>query len=150
MLELINIVGVRMSEFRELTNIINRFTAEREWETFHSPKNLAMALSVEASELVEHFQWLTEEESRNLDAEKLSEVADEIADVQWYLLRIADQLSIDIPTAAKAKMIKMAPSIPWRWQKETLKNTTAIRMSETTSHLSKGWLWRSSIASEGN
>ena len=95
-----------MSEFRELTNIINRFTAEREWETFHSPKNLAMALSVEASELVEHFQWLTEEESRNLDAEKLSEVADEIADVQWYLLRIADQLSIDIPTAAKAQMIK--------------------------------------------
>jgi len=112
MLELINIVGVRMSEFRELTNIINRFTAEREWETFHSPKNLAMALSVEASELVEHFQWLTEEESRNLDAEKLSEVADEIADVQWYLLRIADQLSIDIPTAAKAKMIKNSTKYP--------------------------------------
>jgi NTP pyrophosphatase (non-canonical NTP hydrolase) len=112
MLELINIVGVRMSEFRELTNIINRFTAEREWETFHSPKNLAMALSVEASELVEHFQWLTEEESRNLDAEKLSEVADEIADVQWYLLRIADQLSIDIPTAAKAKMIKNGTKYP--------------------------------------
>ena len=95
-----------MSEFRELTNIINRFTAEREWETFHSPKNLAMALSVEASELVEHFQWLTEEESRNLDAEKLSE------DVQWYLLRIADQLSIDIPAAAKAKMIKNSTKYP--------------------------------------
>tara|TARA_B100000497_G_scaffold40031_1_gene46634 strand:- start:2430 stop:2786 length:357 start_codon:yes stop_codon:yes gene_type:complete len=101
-----------MSEFRELTNIINRFTAEREWETFHSPKNLAMALSVEASELVEHFQWLTEEESRNLDAKKLSEVADEIADVQWYLLRIADQLGIDIPAAAKAKMIKNGTKYP--------------------------------------
>ncbi len=101
-----------MSEFRELTKIINSFTAEREWETFHSPKNLAMALSVEASELVEHFQWLTEEESRNLNAKKLSEVADEIADVQWYLLRIADQLNIDIPTAAKAKMVKNGIKYP--------------------------------------
>ena len=101
-----------MSEFRELTEIINRFTEERDWGTFHSPKNLAMALSVEASELVEHFQWLTEDESRNLDAKKLSEVADEIADVQWYLLRIADQLGIDIPTAAKAKMEKNADKYP--------------------------------------
>ena len=95
-----------MPEFQELTEIINQFTEEREWGRFHSPKNLAMALSVEAAELVEHFQWLTEDESKNLDNDTLAEVADEIADVQWYLLRIADQLGVDIPTVAKAKMEK--------------------------------------------
>jgi NTP pyrophosphatase (non-canonical NTP hydrolase) len=101
-----------MSEFHELTEIINEFTEEREWGAFHSPKNLAMALSVESSELLEHFQWLTEEESRNLDAKTLSEVADEIADVQWYLLRIANQLGIDIPTAARGKMEKNRVKYP--------------------------------------
>ena len=65
-----------------------------------------MALSVESAELLELFQWMTEDESKNLDTKTLSEVADEIADVQWYLLRIADQLGIDIPTAAKQKMEK--------------------------------------------
>ena len=95
-----------MSEFHELTEIINEFTKEREWGAFHSPKNLAMALSVESAELLELFQWMTEDESKNLDTKTLSEVADEIADVQWYLLRIADQLGIDIPTAAKQKMEK--------------------------------------------
>ena len=101
-----------MSEFQELTEIINKFAKEREWGEFHSPKNLAMALSVEASELMEHFQWLTEEESKNLDASALAEVADEIADVQWYLLRLANQLGIDIPIAAKAKMEKNRVKYP--------------------------------------
>jgi len=95
-----------MSEFKELTQIINQFAKEREWGAFHSPKNLAMALSVEVAELMEHFQWLTEDQSRNLDASTLAEVADEIADVQWYLLRLANQLGVDIPTAARGKMEK--------------------------------------------
>ena len=101
-----------MSEFQELTQIINQFAKERDWDAFHSPKNLAMALSVEVSELMEHFQWLTEDESKSLDASALAEVADEIADVQWYLLRMANQLGIDIPTAARAKMKKNRVKYP--------------------------------------
>jgi NTP pyrophosphatase (non-canonical NTP hydrolase) len=84
---------------------IRQFAAEREWDQFHSPKNLAMALSVEASELVEEFQWLTEEQSRNLDAERRERVRLEAADVFIYLLRIADKLGIDLVAAAADKMV---------------------------------------------
>src|SRR5215203_1430373 len=65
----------------DLRNAINAFIRERDWEQFHSPKNLAMALSVEVAEVVEHFQWLTEEDSKNLPPEKLAEVREEIGDV---------------------------------------------------------------------
>ncbi len=68
-----------------LKRAIRQFVSERDWEQFHSPKNLAMALSVEVSEVVEHFQWLTQEQSRNLPPEKLREVAQEIGDVMIYL-----------------------------------------------------------------
>jgi dCTP diphosphatase len=77
----------------ELRTAIGEFIAERDWEQFHSPKNLAMALSVEASEIVEHFQWLTEEQSRNLPPEKLVEVREEIGDVMIYLVELADKLT---------------------------------------------------------
>ncbi len=69
-----------------LRSAIKRFVSERDWEQFHSPKNLAMALSVEVSEIVEHFQWLTREQSRNLPPEKVREVAQEIGDVMIYLV----------------------------------------------------------------
>lgn len=80
------------------------FAEERDWNQYHSPKNLAMALSVEASELVEHFQWLTEEQSAESDAGKRAAIASEIADVQIYLLRLADKLGIDIEAAVESKM----------------------------------------------
>ena len=85
-----------------LTQALRRFAAERDWEQFHSPKNLAAALTVEAAELLEHFQWLTEEQSRNLPADKRAAVSHEIADVLLYLLQIADKLQIDVVAAANA------------------------------------------------
>ena len=88
----------------QLKIALRNFAAERDWDQFHSPKNLSMALSVEAAELLEHFQWLTEEQSRSLPSEVRALVAREIADVQIYLVRLADKLDIDIHTAVDAKM----------------------------------------------
>ena len=88
----------------DLRDAIKAFIEERDWEQFHSPKNLAMALSVEVAEIVEHFQWLTEEQSRNLPPEKLAEVRQEIGDVMIYLTELADKLGVDSVEAAKAKL----------------------------------------------
>ena len=90
----------------ELTVALNEFAKERAWERFHSPKNLAMALSVEAAELLEHFQWLTESESRRLGRSKIYEIAEEMADVQIYLLMLADKLQVDLVSAVRAKIEK--------------------------------------------
>ncbi len=89
---------------KELTKKIRAFAQNRDWDQFHSPKNLAMALSVEVSEVVEHFQWLTQEESNRLDAEKLKQIREEIGDVMIYLARLADRLGIDPVQAAEEKM----------------------------------------------
>ena len=95
-----------MSEaLRALQQRVAAFAAERDWEPFHSPKNLAMALSVEAAELVEEFQWLTEAESKALDAERRERVRLELADVFIYLLRLADRLDVDLMRAADDKMV---------------------------------------------
>jgi NTP pyrophosphatase (non-canonical NTP hydrolase) len=95
-----------MSEaLRALQQRVAAFAAARDWEPFHSPKNLAMALSVEASELVEEFQWLTEEQSRALDPERRERVRLELADVFIYLLRIADKLGVDLVAAATDKIV---------------------------------------------
>jgi dCTP diphosphatase len=88
----------------DLRSTISAFIQERDWEQFHSPKNLAMALSVEVAEIVEHFQWLTEEESRNLPPEKLAKIREEIGDVMIYLTEFADKLAIDPVEAAKSKV----------------------------------------------
>jgi NTP pyrophosphatase (non-canonical NTP hydrolase) len=80
------------------------FAAARDWDQFHTPKNLAMALIAEAAELVEHFQWLTPEQSRQLPAEKLEAVGQELADVLIYLVRLADKLGVDLMKAAGSKM----------------------------------------------
>ncbi len=87
-----------------LTEALRRFAAERAWEPFHSPKNLAAALSVEAAELLEHFQWLTEDQSRHLTADQRAAVAHEAADVFLYLLQLADKLQIDLAQAAWEKL----------------------------------------------
>ena len=89
---------------KDLSSAIRKFIDERDWEQFHSPKNLAMALSVEASEIVEHFQWLTEEQSRNLSSAKLADVREEIGDVMIYLTELAEKLGIDPVEAAKVKL----------------------------------------------
>ena len=88
----------------ELQNRIRAFAEERDWQQFHSPKNLAMALSVEAAELLEHFQWLSEEQSSELPEETRHAVALEMADVLIYLCRLADRLDIDLLAAAGEKM----------------------------------------------
>ena len=88
----------------DLRDAIMVFIEERDWEQFHSPKNLAMALSVEASEIVEHFQWLTEEQSQNLPPEKLAEVREEIGDVMIYLAELAEKLGVDPMEAAREKL----------------------------------------------
>lgn len=80
------------------------FAAARDWDQFHSPKNLAMALSVEAAELVEEFQWLTEAQSKNLDADRRERVRLELADVFIYVLRPADKLGVDLASAADDKI----------------------------------------------
>ena len=83
---------------------LRRFAEERDWDQFHSPKNLSMALVVETAELVEHFQWLTEKQSRQLDSKRLAEVEDELADILIYLVRIADKLDVDLVGAAEKKL----------------------------------------------
>ena len=93
---------------------LRHFVAERDWDQFHNPKNLVMALSVEAGELVEHFQWLTEEQSRTLPPAKTAEVADELADVLIYLVRIADKLGVDLFAAANAKIDRNETKYPAR------------------------------------
>ena len=96
----------------DLVNRLRKFADERDWEQFHSPKNLSMALAVEVAELMEHFQWLTEEQSRNLDQKTLARVKEEIGDIQIYLVRLADQLGIDPLLAAKEKLLKNVEKYP--------------------------------------
>jgi NTP pyrophosphatase (non-canonical NTP hydrolase) len=92
-----------MRDLAELKERLRIFVAERDWGQFHSPKNLAMALSVEASELVELFQWLTEVQSAAADEKLRRRAAEELADVLWFLVRIADVLDIDLLQAAESK-----------------------------------------------
>jgi dCTP diphosphatase len=88
----------------ELINELREFAKERDWEQFHSPKNLAMALSVEVAEIVEIFQWLTQEESKNLSQEKVEKVKQEIGDVMIFLTNLADKFGIDPLDAAREKI----------------------------------------------
>lgn len=97
---------------QELLQKIIEFREERGWGQFHSPKNLAMALIVEAGELAEHFQWLTQEESQNLSEKKKMIIKDEIGDVLIYLVNLADQLEIDPMQAAWDKLEKNRQKYP--------------------------------------
>ena len=88
----------------DLTSKLKDFAVQRDWEQFHSPKNLSMALSGEAGELLEHFQWLTEQQSLAISDEKKQEVAHEMADILIYLLRLSERLDIDLIDAVYSKM----------------------------------------------
>lgn len=100
------------TDLQSLTQSLRDFAKARDWEQFHSPKNLAAALSVEAAELLEHFQWLTEEQSRNLPALAKAEVGAEAADVLLYLLQLCDKLEIDLMAAARKKLIVNGEKYP--------------------------------------
>ena len=92
----------------ELRELIRKFVEERDWRQFHAPKNLSMSLAIEAAELMEHFQWISEEKSRETaeNPAQLAEVSDELADVLCYALAMANQLNLDLSTAIRCKMIK--------------------------------------------
>ncbi len=93
-----------MTDIDTLRDQLRTFAAERDWDQFHSPKNLASALAVEAAELLEKFQWLTEAQSQQLPPDALEDVRQEVADVLLYLIRISDKLGIDLVAAAQAKI----------------------------------------------
>jgi dCTP diphosphatase len=97
-----------------LRDAMRQFVAERDWEQFHSPKNLVMGLSVEAAELMEHFLWEDTEASRRVidDPSRLGEVADEMADVALYLLALSNGLGIDLSDAITTKLAKTALKYP--------------------------------------
>jgi NTP pyrophosphatase (non-canonical NTP hydrolase) len=93
-----------MTKHQSLSRQISAFAKDRDWDQFHTPKNLAMALNVEAGELLEHFLWLTPEESASLQPDKKLAVQDELADVFIYLIRLADKLGVDLYAAAERKL----------------------------------------------
>ncbi len=97
---------------KELIEKVKEFRQERDWDQYHSPKNLVMALVVEASELAEHFQWLTEKQSSSLTPDKLTQVKDEIGDVLIYLANLCDKLGIDPLEAAHSKLRKNREKYP--------------------------------------
>jgi len=96
----------------QLRDALRKFADERDWDQYHSPKNLASALSVEAAELLERFQWLTEDQSRKLPPEELQKVREEMADVLNYLVRLADKLDVNLLEAAREKIEKNAQKYP--------------------------------------
>ncbi len=101
-----------MTELESLRDELRDFAAARDWDQFHSPKNLAMALSAEAGELLEIFQWLTPEQSARLDPKAQAAAADEIADVLLYVVRLGDRLGIDPVAAARRKLVANAEKYP--------------------------------------
>ncbi len=98
----------------DLKQIVAQFVGERDWQQFHSPKNISMALAIEAAELMEHFQWISMQESRQVpqDPEKLNAVAEEVSDVLCYLLAMSNELGIDLSDSLTRKMVKNRQKYP--------------------------------------
>ena len=111
----------------DLREQLRRFSEERDWDQFHVPKNLAIALSVEASELLEHFQWLSEDESKRLSEDQLEKIREELADVLLYLVRLADKLDIDLVTAANRKIKVNAEKYPANKSRGSSKKYTDLK-----------------------
>lgn len=101
-----------MDPLEDLRVRLRAFAAERDWEQFHTPKNLVMALAAESGELLEQFQWLTPEQSVQLDARRRDAVSAELADVFIYLVRLADRLDVDLWSAARAKLARNEARYP--------------------------------------
>jgi dCTP diphosphatase len=119
-----------MQDLNQLQAYLRQFAKDRDWDQFHSPKNLSMALSVEVSELLENFQWLTEEQSHTLDEQQRAAVIDEIADVQMYLARLADKLDINIGEAIEQKIVKNEAKYPVEKVKGSSKKYTEYQQDE--------------------
>jgi NTP pyrophosphatase (non-canonical NTP hydrolase) len=98
----------------DLRELVRQFVDERDWRQFHTPKNLSMSLAIEAAELMEHFQWLTADESRAVadDLAARAAVGEELADVVCYALALANELGLDVSTALRDKMLKNAQKYP--------------------------------------
>lgn len=96
----------------ELKERMANFVCERDWQQFHNPKNLSMAISIEAAELMEHFQWLTEQQSQQLDRDALQEVGEELADIVLYSLSLANCLQLELAEAVLNKLEKNARKYP--------------------------------------
>jgi NTP pyrophosphatase (non-canonical NTP hydrolase) len=114
-----SIMGSTLSiDIERITLRLREFAKERDWDQFHTPKNLVMALSVECSELVEHFQWLNTEETKILKIEnvetekKWEEIAEEVSDILFYLLRFSDVMNLDLQKAVEEKLKKNAKKYP--------------------------------------
>ena len=103
---------MKIMNILEIQNQLKKFAIERDWEQFHTPKNLAMALSVEASELVEIFQWLNVEESNSHDQRQIKKINNEVADIAMYLLRFCSVLGIDLEKAIESKLERNAEKYP--------------------------------------
>jgi NTP pyrophosphatase (non-canonical NTP hydrolase) len=97
---------------RDLKERMAAFVAEREWQQFHTPKNLSMSIAIEAAELMEHFQWLTVEESKNLSDEALADIGEELADIVIYALSLSNALDLDLSETILAKMDKNIRKYP--------------------------------------
>ncbi len=126
-------IVVYMDQLEALKAKLQAFADERDWDQFHSPKNLSMALSVEASELVECFQWLTEAQSKNLSPEQRQAVIDEMADVQIYLLRLATKLNVNLLDAAEQKIVKNEAKYPADKVKGSSKKYTEYQKNENAA-----------------
>jgi len=105
-------MGDTQTTLQELKDRMARFVSERDWEQFHTPKNLSMSIAIEAAELMEHFQWLTVEESKSLDAEALADIGEELADIVIYSLSLSNYLGLDLSRTVLAKMDKNIRKYP--------------------------------------
>ena len=114
------------SDLTALVAAIRQFARERDWEQFNSPKNLACSLAIEAAEVLEHFQWLTDEQSRELPVAKVEAVALEAADVFLYLLNLSDKLGIDLVAAARQKLLINAGKYPVELARGSSKKYTEL------------------------
>jgi NTP pyrophosphatase (non-canonical NTP hydrolase) len=110
----------------KLRDELRRFAADRDWDQFHTPNNLAIALSVEAAELLEHFQWLTPQESQHLTTERVQEIRLEMADILLYLVRLADRLGVDLAASAFDKIAINAKKYPVTLAKGSAKKYTEL------------------------
>ncbi len=114
------------TEIELLKQALRKFALDRDWGQFHSPKNLAAALSVEAGELLEHFQWMSDVDSRSLPEAKRAEVSEELADVFLYLLQLADKLEVDLVAAANSKFAKNSEKYPTALARGTSRKYTEL------------------------
>ena len=116
-----------MIDNEKLALALRSFAAERDWDQFHSPKNLSMALAVECAELMEHFQWLTESQSRRIGRKRLREVEKELADIQIYLIRLSQVLGVDLIAAGNSKLVENARKYPVAKAKGSAKKYSELK-----------------------